>query len=120
MNSKFQTINRAFLVHSTAMLLACVLVASNVRADEQVRSETVKFQDLNISTSAGAEALYSRIHSAALRVCSSEDAWLEQVAVASCIRDAEARAVKKVELPLLTAFYQMKTGTYKETVTANR
>jgi UrcA family protein len=35
-----------------------------------VRSETVKFQDLNVGTPAGVEALYGRIHSAAVRVCS--------------------------------------------------
>ena len=28
MNSKLQTVNRAFIAHSTAILLACVLVAS--------------------------------------------------------------------------------------------
>ena len=120
MNSKLQTVNRAFIVHSTAILLACVLVASNALADEQVRSETVKFQDLNVGTPAGAEALYSRIHSAAVRVCSPSGEWLEEVGAAACAKDAEAKAIKKVDVPFLTAFYQMKTGTYRETITAKR
>jgi len=120
MNSKHQTVNRAFIAHSTAILLACVLVASNALAGEQARSETVKFQDLNVGTPAGVEALYGRIHSAAVRVCSPSGGRLEEIGADACAKDAEAKAIKKVQLPLLTAFYQMKTGAYKETSTANR
>jgi len=120
MASKLQTINRAFLAHSTAMLLACVLVASNALAAEQVRTETVKFQDLNVGTPAGVEALYRRIHSAAVRVCSPPGGWLEQLGAAACAKDAEAKAIEKVNLPLLTAFYAMKTGGHRETTTAKR
>jgi UrcA family protein len=120
MGSRLQTINRAFLAYSTAMLLACVLVASNARADEQVRSETVKFQDLNVGTSAGVETLYSRIHSAAKRVCTAPGGWRSQFGASTCTRDAEARAIAKVNLPLLTAYYQMKTGERTQTIAANR
>ena len=120
MNSKLQIVQKTFLVQSAAILLACVLVASNALADEQVRSETVKFQDLNVGTPAGAEALYSRIHSAAVRVCSPSGGRLEEIGAAECVKDSEAKAIKKAGLPLLTAFYQMKTGTYRETVTAER
>jgi UrcA family protein len=123
MGSRIQTVNRAFLACFTAMLLACVLVASNARADEQLRSETVKFQDLNVSTPAGAEALYRRIHAAARRVCESPSgwpsAWPEQVGAAACAKDAEARAIAKVNLPLLTAYYRTKTGDRTQTIAAN-
>ena len=54
MNSNVQTMNGTFLGHFAAMLLAAVLVTSTAFADEQVRSETVKFGDLNVGTSAGA------------------------------------------------------------------
>jgi UrcA family protein len=120
MGSKLQTINGTFLAHFTAMLLACVLVASNALADEQVRSETVKFQDLNVGTTAGVEALYRRIHSAAVRVCSPPGGWVQQLGAAACTKDAEARAIEKVNLPLLTAFYRTKTGDHRETITAKR
>src|SRR5689334_5548476 len=73
---------------STAMLVTCVLVVSNSPADEPVRSETVKFQDPNVSTPAGVEALYSRIHSAAKRVCVQTDPVLQAAAIA-CARTAE-------------------------------
>jgi UrcA family protein len=120
MNLKLQTAHKAFLAHSAAILLACAIIASNAFADEQLRTETVKFQDLNVGTPAGAEALYSRIHSAAVRVCSPSGEWLEEVGAAACAKDAEAKAIKKVDVPFLTAFYQMKTGTYRETITAKR
>jgi UrcA family protein len=120
MNSKVQTVNKASLTHPTAALLVCALIASNAFADGQVRTETVKFQDLNVSTPAGAEALYSRIHSAAVRVCSPSGGRLEEIGAADCVKDSESKAVKKANLPLLTAFYQMKTGAYRETITASR
>jgi UrcA family protein len=120
MNSSVKTINKALLACPTAMLLACVLVVSSAFADDQVRSETVKFQDLNTGTPAGAEALYFRIHSAAKRVCSRPgDAW-EMFHASTCIKDAEAGAIQKVDLPLLTAYYRTKTGGQKETLTAKR
>jgi UrcA family protein len=115
-----QTINRAFLAHSAAMLLACVLVASNALADEQVRSETVKFQDLNVSSPAGVETLYSRIHSAARRVCTPPEGWPAQLGASTCVRESEARAIAKVNLPLLTAYYEKKTGDRTQTIAANQ
>ena len=99
MSSNVRTINRGFLPYSTAMLVACVLVGSNAIADEPLRSETVKFQDLNVGTPAGVEALYGRIHSAAKRVCSQTDPVL-QSAEGACARKAEAGAIAKVNLPV--------------------
>ena len=119
MGSRIQTLNRAFIAYSTATLLACVLLASNAPAAEQVRSETVKFKDLDVGTPAGVEALYRRIHSAARRVCTSSNAWPETVSAAACAKDAEARAVAKVNLPSLTAYYRAKTGNRTETIAAN-
>ena len=120
MNSSVKTINKAFFVCSTAMLLASVLVVSSAFADDQVRSETVKFQDLNAGTPAGAEALYFRIHSAAKRVCSRPgDVW-EMILASTCIKDAEATAIQKVNLPILTAYYEGTTGRHTEALTAKR
>jgi UrcA family protein len=107
------------------MLLACVLVISNAFADEQVRTETVKFKDLNVSTSAGVDALYNRIHAAAKRVCfsSGERAAIGEWAAISergCARKAEAQAVEKLDLPLLTSYYRMKNAGRTEAFTAHR
>jgi UrcA family protein len=120
MGSKLQTLNRTFVAYSSALLLASVLTASNAQADEPLRSETVKFQDLNVNTPAGVEVLYRRIHSAARRVCEPPSGWPQLVGSAACTRDAEARAVAKVNLPSLTAYYQAKTGDRTQTIAQNR
>jgi len=116
-NVKFD--NRTFLAYAAAAVLASVLVASTAHADGQFRSETVRYSDLNLSTSAGVEALYQRIHAAARRVC--EQPAREQAAAAGkCMTKAESEAIGKVNAPLLTAFYQTKTGTHPSTIIATR
>jgi UrcA family protein len=120
MNSSVKTINKALLAYPTAMLLACVLVVSSAFADDQVRSETVKFQDLNVGTPAGAEALYRRIHAAARHVCFQPGPYVEQLHEYACVKDAEAGAIQKVNLPMLTAYYEGKTGRHTEARTAKR
>jgi UrcA family protein len=119
MDSNLQNINRPFIAYCTAILLTSVLAVPNARADEQLRTETVKFQDLNVGSPAGVEALYRRIHSAAERVCSQSDPVM-RAAVGSCTRSAEGKAIEKVNQPLLTAYYRMKTGDHTETITARR
>jgi UrcA family protein len=118
MNSNVKSDNRNVFGYAAAMWLACVLVAFNAHAGDQVRSETVKFADLNLSSAAGVQALYGRIHSAARRVC--EQPAGEQAAVRTCMAKAESEAIGKVNAPLLTAFYQNKTGSHPQTITANR
>jgi UrcA family protein len=119
MNTNVQTINKAaILAYAAATLLACVLVASRASADEQLRSETVKFQDLNLSTPAGAEALYNRIHAAARHVCADPFGW--QPTVIACVKKAEGTAIGKVNQPLLTSYYRTKTGDRTGPLTANR
>ena len=117
MKSNVKTINRPILGCAAAMWLACGLVASNAHGDE-ARSETVKFADLDLSSPAGWEALYGRIHAAARRVCDQPAG--EQAGVFRCMRKTESAAIGKVNVPLLTAFYQKKTGSQSQTITANR
>ena len=71
MSSNVKTVSRIPLAFTTAMLLALAVV-SGAHANEQVRSETVRFPDLNIGTQSGVQALYDRIHAAAKRVCAVE------------------------------------------------
>jgi UrcA family protein len=118
MNNNVQTIDKAFLAHAAAVLLACVLIVSKASAGEEARSETVKFQDLDVSTPVGAETLYNRIHAAAKHVCADPGAW--QPAVIACIKKAEANAIGKVDRPLLTAYYRTRTGDRTGPLTANR
>jgi UrcA family protein len=107
MNENVKTKNRISASLSTALLLVCVCAFSGAFADEPVRSERVKFQDLNMDTPQGVQALYGRIHSAALRVCSASDPILRQ-AVVACAAKAEGDAIQKLNLPQLTAYSKIK------------
>jgi UrcA family protein len=117
MNSNVKNIDRRSLAFSTAMLLVCVWAVSTAFAGE---SQTVKFQDLNVNTPEGVQALYGRIHAAAWHVCSSTADPIEQAGVRACARKAEAKAIETVNLPQLTAFYQMKTGDRTQPLSASR
>lgn len=91
------------------LLIACVFAVSNAFADApggQVRMEDIKFQDLNLTTTAGVNALYKRIHAAALRVCAvSEQSELGAAWDSTkCSKEAETRAIEELNLPALTAF----------------
>lgn len=118
MNSKVTTANGVSLA---ATLLACVWAISTAFAGEQVRSQTVKFPDLDVNTSEGVQALYGRIHAAAWRVCSTTSSDpIDQYGARECARKAEAKAIETVNLPQLTAFYRMKTGDHSQTLSASR
>ena len=118
MNSNVKADNRTIRAYAIAMWLACALVTSNAHAGDEVRSETVKFADLNLGSPAGVEALYGRIHAAARRVCDQPAG--EQAGIRACMTKAESEAIGKVNVPLLTGFYQTKTGSHPQTITANR
>jgi UrcA family protein len=117
MNTSIKT--RIPLALATAMSLTCVWGASSAFADEEVRSERVKFQDLNVDTQEGVQALYSRIHAAAKRVCFESDPVL-QAGQMACARKAEANAIEKLNLSQLTAYYKIKTGDHTQPLVAAR
>ena len=92
---------------AAGVLLACVFASSAFVAepDRGVRMEDVKFQDLNLDNAAGVNALYKRIQAAAKHVCAVHGATRDsRAALASvkCTKDAEARAIEKINLPALT------------------
>ena len=97
-------------------LIAAAFAGPKVFAADEtdaVRTQTVKFADLNASSQAGAVALYKRIHQAAKQVCAEPDASrnlrafeMEQ----SCIARAESSAVDRVHSGALSAYYQMTLG----------
>ena len=121
MNSRVKTANTIPVAFVAASVLACVCVISTASADQQLRSETVKFQDLDVNTQEGVKALYGRIHVAAWHVCltTSSDP-LYQIGARDCAKQAEAKAVQTVNLPQLTAFYRTKTGDRSQPLSASR
>ena len=120
MNPRVEIANRTLLIFSAVLALAYSGIAPAL-PHEQLRSETVRFSDLNMSTPEGIQALYVRIHAAAWRVCSNTDGDpLYQLGAAYCAKQAEAKAIKTLNLPQLTAYYQMKTGEHATPLSASR
>jgi UrcA family protein len=121
MNSTVKNDSPVLLVSALATLLACVLTTHAFAGEstDQVRSERIGFQDLNVDSPAGIEALYQRIHAASERVCSESGQW-GQVRARACAAKAEAGAVANANLPALSAYYRMKTGKNAQTLEASR
>ena len=73
---------------------------------------TVRYADLDLSRHEGAQALYRRLQGAAQQVCGPFDGRdLNSAALhRACLAQAITEAVVKVDQPLLTAFWQSKTG----------
>ena len=73
-----------------------------------IRRETVRFDELNLSSPAGVQALYLRIRNAAGDVCAPEiiiGARVPSVAWKNCVGTAVREAILKVNHPSLTRFY---------------
>jgi UrcA family protein len=72
----------------------------------------VPYADLNLTRVEGATALYTRLRWAARQVCAPlESRELERAQLyKSCVADALASAVAKVDQPLLTAYHRAKLG----------
>jgi UrcA family protein len=88
--------------------LAFGFAAASPAADSpEVRSITVKYADLNLSSPEGAAALYGRIRAAAKSVCATSDdrALWSQSGVDACVHKAIADAVMKVNKPALFGAY---------------
>jgi UrcA family protein len=79
------------------------VLSTSVQAEE-VPTKTVRFKDLDITTSDGAKALYSRIRAAARDVCelSTGTDPILRPAIKGCIEKAVDKAVKDVNAPMLT------------------
>ena len=91
---------------AAVMSLLCTLLV----AIAFIPKETVNFQDLNIDSPAGAAALYQRLHAAARHVCFAE--WdkdpVKVRRAEACANEVESRAVSRLNVAELTAYYQIK------------
>ncbi|MGC1458841.1 MAG: UrcA family protein [Steroidobacteraceae bacterium] len=89
-----------------------VMVLAAARAPAAVADEVaVKYADLDISTTAGAEKLYERIRKAAAQVCPQVDVMELQrhAAAARCENAVVAHAVNSIASPQLAAVYAART-----------
>ncbi len=96
------SIIRTAITAATVAILAAGFAIPAGATDSDVRKITVKFGDLDVSTSEGAATLYARIRQAAHQVCTQADPlWNTR----SCVDKAIAEAVTKVNQPALFAVY---------------
>ena len=83
----------------------CLAVAPS----HDVRTETVRFADLDLTHPAGAQELYRRIKEAARNVCQPNDSVVYPSGYQECRSSAIARAVTDVGAPLLTERHRALT-----------
>jgi UrcA family protein len=107
------------LLPAVVLVGAMFAVASYASADDGkptrllIRSVTVRFADLNTSSSQGIRVLYDRIAAAASSVCGpSQSAWDANAHKEwkACCRTTIGDAVSQINRPELTALHQKITG----------
>jgi UrcA family protein len=109
LSTTLRTAVASAIVSSLALGLATVSSAGEASTPPQV---TVKFGDLDISTSQGTAILYRRIEGAAENVCArmyvSDAAY--QWAKYTCLPKVIGEAVSKVDRPALSALFASHYG----------
>lgn len=121
MNTK--TINfRRIIAGATFTVLLGSFAAAGYAADGTASQETVKYSDLNVSSTEGAVALYARIRWAAQNVCQSFEKrdLSSQRLFAACVDKAISDAVHNAGQPALSAYYSAKNGESKPIILAAR
>jgi UrcA family protein len=115
---KLRRLSATVLFSALALSFAAMSQASDATAANQA---TVKYADLNVSTPAGAAALYARINVAANRVCSTLDGrdLAFKTQFNRCVNKAIADAVTKVDQPALYSIYNAKSSTQKPIMLAS-
>lgn len=105
--------NSSVTFRCAAAVIAALVSGSVLAAPPADPAKTVNYSDLNLKSSAGVDALYKRLKKAAYEVCQmptgTRQIRIEQEFKA-CKADAVDRAIQQVNLPMLTALHQSKTG----------
>jgi UrcA family protein len=110
--SKLTTFRRSLAVAGAFAALAVTTASFAAVPSDQPPSVTVRYDDLNLATDAGVNALYHRIASAAQAVCRDENTRdLSLLAAAKrCRADAIARAVRDVNNPQLALVHAARVS----------
>jgi UrcA family protein len=101
--SKRTAFRRSLAVAGAFATLALTTVSFAAPPSDEAPSVTVRYDDLNLATAAGANTLYHRISSAARAVCRDEytrDLGI-LAAIERCRANAIAKAVREVNNPQL-------------------
>jgi UrcA family protein len=110
--TKLTTFRRSLAVAGAFAALAVTATASAAPLSDGAPSITVRYYDLNLATSAGVEALYRRIASAARAVCPDEHSRELSVVAASerCQAEAVEQAVRQVNNPRLAVVHASRVS----------
>ena len=92
------------------LALASAAAGANPEDTEEVQSENVNYEDLNLTTLAGVTQLYGRIERAARLVCGPNTDQSRMGQWKTCYRLAVAAAVARVNNPMLTAVHDSRTA----------
>jgi UrcA family protein len=96
--------------------VSCIALSANARANQPAVVEVpreyvtypVRYSDLDLSKLKGAKILYLRIRHAADVLCESAATWGKKEGEA-CLRKATDDAVARVDVPLLTQYYELRS-----------
>lgn len=91
---------------ATALMLSLAALNASY-ADPAPKSRTVQFADLDLSKTAGAATLFSRIKGAAQEVCGDQRGGMtlrDHERHAACMKLAVSDAVASVDEPMLTQY----------------
>jgi UrcA family protein len=106
---------RSLLFSALAFAASSFAMADTV---VNVKSETVRYDDLRLISAVGAAVLYGRLHRAAERACAPLDGKTPQLAsrYRACVGDALSKAVADVNEPVLTKYYESKRNSPTPTI----
>ena len=113
-----QMLTRLVALAMAASTVIPSLAQGHVQSD--IQSETVRFDDLNLTSQTGVQTLYLRIRRAANDVCGLAvlpGARVPSVAWKKCVSASVHQAVLKVNRPSLTAYYtdHLRATAYRTT-----
>jgi UrcA family protein len=108
--TRFTTLFPACLMLGACALLTQTGNAAVADATDGARSVTIRYADLDMSSTDGVHTLYERIDDAAHLVCPEGRRLEEQRQALACYQQALQGAVGQVNNPLLTAVYAQQHG----------
>jgi UrcA family protein len=110
--SKLTMLRRSFAVASAFAALAVTTASFAAPLGDAPPSVTVRYDDLNLATTAGVDTLYRRISVAAREVCPDTHSRDLAIVAASqrCRADAVAQAVEAVNNPRLAVVHAARVS----------
>jgi UrcA family protein len=117
MKAKFHSSTRSIGRHLALAAIACGVALSMPamadQSDGEPLTKLVSYADLNLNGAAGARVLHGRLRMAATQVCAPlrGTTLMEKANFRDCVDPALARAVAKVDEPMLTAYHLSRSGT---------